>query len=89
MGIDLQALASHFPERRGEMLSTAGLRFERDPRLFALFAKDAQPCLVRQIPDGLKIGHHEEEGLRFDDKDRYGKPLMYTDSGISPCNSGF
>ena len=31
MGMDLEVLASHFRERRGEMLPTASLRFDRDP----------------------------------------------------------
>src|SRR5262249_46544338 len=30
MGLDLKVMASHFRERRGEVLSTATLRFDRD-----------------------------------------------------------
>ena len=53
MGIDLKVLASHFRERRGEFLATASLRFDRDQRLLAQFSADAEPCLVRPIPEGL------------------------------------
>jgi hypothetical protein len=78
MGIDLKILASNFRERRGELLSTASLRLDRDPRLLSLFSKDAIPCLVQPLPPGLKVGHHEDEGLKFDESDRYGEPLTFT-----------
>ncbi len=78
MGIDLKALASNFRERRGEILSTASLRFDRDMRLLSLFSKDAQPCLVQPLPKGIKVGHYEDDGLRFDENDRYGQPLTFT-----------
>lgn len=78
MGIDLKALASNFREHGGEMLSTASIRFDRDPRLLSLFSKDAQPCLVRPLPTGVKVGHYEDDGLKFDEKDRYGQPLTFT-----------
>lgn len=78
MGIDLKLLASNFRERRGELLSTASVRLDRDPRLFALFSKDATPPVVEPLPKGLKIGHYEDEGLRFDDKDRYRNDLTFT-----------
>lgn len=80
MGIDLQVLASHFRERRGELLATASLRFDRDQRLLAQFSIDAEPCLVHPLPEGLKVGHYEDEGLKFDEVDRYGKPLTFTTS---------
>ena len=82
MGIDLIALASNFRERRGEMLSTASLRFDRDHRILALFSKDAQPCRVLPLPEGLKVGRYEDAGLRYDDKDRYGNPLTFTTSDL-------
>lgn len=78
MGIDLKILASNFRERRGELLSTASLRLDRDPRLLSLFSKEATPCLVQSLPEGLKVGHYEDEGLKFDQNDRYGKPLTFT-----------
>jgi hypothetical protein len=78
MGIDLKALASNFRERREEMLATASLRFDRDSRLLSLLSKDAQPCLVLPMPFGLKVGHYEDGGLRWDDKDRYGESLTFT-----------
>ncbi len=78
MGVDLKILASQFRERRGEFLATASLRFDRDPRLLAQLAIDAEPCLVHPLPDGLKAGHYEDEGLKFDEVDRYGKPLTFT-----------
>ena len=78
MGIDLKVLASHFRERRSEYLATASLRFDRDSLLLAKLSPDADPCLVQPLPDGLKVGHYEEEGLRYDETDRYGNPLTYT-----------
>ena len=78
MGIDLKVLASHFRERNGEVLATASLRLERDPQLLSQLAIDSKPCLVRPLPHGLKVGHHEDEGLRFEDVDRYLKPLTFT-----------
>lgn len=78
MGIDLKVLASSFRERRGEFLATATLRFERDGVLFAQLARDAQPLLVELLPAGLKVGHYEDEGLRWDDTDPQGQPLTCT-----------
>src|SRR5688572_5358123 len=78
MGIDLQVMASSFRERRGELLPTATLRFDRDTRLFALLSLDATPCVVRPIPDGLQVGCYEDDGLRFTDVDRSGKRLTFT-----------
>ena len=78
MGIDLKVLASNLRERGGEFLATASLRFDRDQRLLAQFSLDAKPCIVRLLPEGLKVGHYEDEGLKFDDMDRYGKPLTFT-----------
>src|SRR5689334_15649782 len=80
MGIDLKIFASYFRERRGENLATASLRFDRDQRLLSQLTREADPCLVRTLPEGLKVGHYEDEGLRFDDADRYGKPLTWTTS---------
>src|SRR5262249_12106296 len=34
--------------------------------------------LVRPLPAGLKVGHYEDEGLRYDEVDRHGHPLTYT-----------
>jgi hypothetical protein len=78
MGIDLKILASHFREHRGEFLATATLRFDRDARLLAQLALDAQPCLVQPLPTGLKVGHYEDEGLKWDDVDRQGARLTFT-----------
>jgi hypothetical protein len=80
MGIDLQIFASNFREKGGEVLATASLRFDRDQRLLSQFAASASPCLVRPLPQGLKVGHYEDKGLTFDELDRYGKPLTYTTS---------
>jgi hypothetical protein len=78
MGLDLVALTSHFRERRGEMLPTATLRFDRDAALFAQLARDATPCLTHPLPDGLTVGIHEDAGLRFTAVDRYEQPLTCT-----------
>src|SRR5437868_1381468 len=78
MGIDLKILASHFREHRGEFLATASIRLDRDPRLLSLLSSDAVPRLVEPLPEGLKVGHYEDEGLRFDENDRYGKRLTFT-----------
>lgn len=78
MGIDLKVLASHFREHGGEILATASLRLERDHALFGQLAPSAVPCLVSPLPAGLRVGHFEDEGLRWDDADRYGSPLTFT-----------
>jgi hypothetical protein len=78
MGIDLKVLASHFREHRGELLATATLRLERDSALLTQLTPDAVPCLVRPLPAGLKVGHYEDEGLRWKEVDQYGKPLTFT-----------
>jgi hypothetical protein len=78
MGLDLTVMASHFRHRRGEMLPTAMLRFDRDDRLFSQLVADATPCLVRPLSDGLSVGVHEDAGLRFVTTDRYDRPLTYT-----------
>jgi hypothetical protein len=78
MGVDLEVMATHFRERRGELLPTATLRFDRDYRLFGQLGPQATPCLVRPIPEGLKVGRYEEEGLVFTAADRYGRPLTFT-----------
>lgn len=80
MGLDLKVMASHFRERRGEFLPTATLRFDRDAGLFAQLAWDATPCLVHPLPEGLRVGCYEDEGLRFTDVDRDGNRLTYTTS---------
>jgi hypothetical protein len=96
MGVDLKVLASHFRERRGEFLATATLRFDRDAGLFAQLTPGANPCLVQPLPAGLKVGHYEDDGLRWDEVDRHGEPLTFTTSaelrrlalpdGLSPWN---
>jgi hypothetical protein len=78
MGIDLEVLTSNFRERRGELLATAKLRFDRDRRLLAQLSREAVPCLVQPLPPGLKVGHFEDAGLRHDDHDRYGNGLTFT-----------
>jgi hypothetical protein len=81
MGIDLKVMASHFRERRDEFLPTAILRFERDVGLFARLTRDSVPCFVRPLPNGLKTGYYEDQGLMFTDVDRYGQPLTFTTPG--------
>src|SRR5262245_17563083 len=78
MGIDLKILASNFRERDGHLLATASIRADRDPRLLSIFSTQATACIVKPLPDGLTVGHDEDAGLRFDDKDRYGRPLTFT-----------
>lgn len=78
MGLDLTVMASHFRERRGEMIPTATVRFDRDTALFAQLAIDASPCLAHPLTDGLRVGVYEDTGLRFTDTDRYGHHLCYT-----------
>lgn len=78
MGLDLTVMASHYRERRGEMLPTAILRFDRDTALFAQLSAEATPSLVHPLPDGLTVGVYEDSGLRFTDTDRYGNPLYYS-----------
>jgi hypothetical protein len=78
MGIDLKLLASNFREHRGEMLATASLRLDREPGFLSLFSTEARPCVVQMLPNGMKVGHYEDDGLKFHEKDRYGQPLTYT-----------
>ena len=80
MGIDLRVLASHFREHRGEMLATAEIRLDRDPRLLSVFSKNAVPCIVQPIPEGLKVGQHTEKGLVYAENDSYGNRLTFTTS---------
>jgi hypothetical protein len=63
MGLDLTVMASHFRDRRGEMLPTATLRFDRDATLFAQLAADATPCLVRPLPEGCRWGAPRPRGF--------------------------
>jgi hypothetical protein len=78
MGIDLEVMASRFRERRGEFLPTATLRFDRDSGLFAQLDLRATPCLVRPIPETLKVGRYEDSGLVFTEVDRSGRRLTFT-----------
>jgi hypothetical protein len=78
MGIDLKVFASQFRERRGEFLATATLRLDRDAGLLSQLDPDAMPSLVQPLPEGLKVGHYEDEGLRYDATDGYGNPLTFT-----------
>jgi hypothetical protein len=81
MGIDLKVMASSFRERRGELLPTATLRFERDARLFCQLTPSSTPALARPLPAGLKIGVYEDEGLAWRETDRQGQPLTFTTPG--------
>ena len=97
MGIDLKVMASCFRERRGELLPTATLRFERDSGLFSKLSKDSVPCLVHPLPPDLKVGCYEDEGLVFKNEDRYGSLLtcitvadlarLEVPEGVSPWNN--
>jgi hypothetical protein len=78
MGIDLEVMASHFREHRGEFLPTATLRLDRDPRLLGQLDPGATPCLVQPLPDGFKVGRYEDQGLIQTATDAYGKPLTFT-----------
>jgi len=78
MGVDLKVLASSFREQRGEFLPTATLRFERDPMLFGRLSREADPCLVHPLPEGLKVGCYQDEGLTFTEVDHHGEPLTFT-----------
>ena len=78
MGFDLQFLATSFRDRGAESLSTASLRLERERSLLSQLTLESVPCLVQPLPADLKIGHYEDDGIRFDEYDRYGKPLTFT-----------
>ena len=54
MGIDLKILASNFRERPDRVLTTAAIRLDRNPRVLSLFSRNANPCIVQQMPDGLR-----------------------------------
>ncbi len=78
MGIDLKAMASYFREHRSEMLPTATVRFDRDPRLFSKLSRHVAPCLVQPLPPDLKVGCYEDNGLSYKQVDQYGAPLTFT-----------
>lgn len=78
MGLDLKVMASNFRERRGEILPTAVLRFDRDGVLFAQLARDADPCLVHPLPADIRVGCYEDAGLTYEQADRHGRPLTFT-----------
>jgi hypothetical protein len=96
MGLDLKVMTSHFRERRGEVLSTASLRFDRDEGIFAQLMPDAVPCLVYPIPPGVVLGCYEDKGLMYTATDGRGTQLTYTtpedlnrlrvDPGVAPWN---
>ena len=48
------------------------------PRQLSLLSEDAIPCLIQPLPDGLKVGHYEDDGLNFDATDRHGQALTLT-----------
>jgi hypothetical protein len=85
MGIDLEVMASHFRERRGELVPTATLRFDRDPRLLAQLDLQAIPCPVRSLPEGFRVGRYDEQGLVFTAVDRRGQPLTFTTPADLHC----
>ena len=64
MGIDLKVMASHFRERRGELLPTATLKFERDAKLFSQFASVAGPLPRRVESGGLRRRRADLQGHR-------------------------
>lgn len=68
----MKVMASYFRERRGELLPTATVRFERDAGLFSRLSQ-----LARPLPPGLKVGSYEDEGLVFTEVDRGGKSLTF------------
>src|SRR6059058_428169 len=78
MGVNLKVRASHFRERRGEFLATATLRLDQDAALLSQLAANATPCLVHPLPADLKVGHYEDEGLKYETEDRHGSPLTFT-----------
>ena len=80
MGLDLTAVASNFRERRGELLPTATLRFDRDSGLFEQLQVDSTPSLVHLLPEGLRVGLYEDHGLRYVEVDRLGNRLTWTTS---------
>src|SRR5262249_37539415 len=67
-------------ERRGEMLPTAKLRFDRDSGILSQLDRNATPCLVHSLPEGLKVGVYQDDGLTFTAADRSGQPLTFTTS---------
>lgn len=78
MGLDLKVMVSHFRERRGEMLPTAILRFDRDDGLFGQLRTDSTPTLVLPLPVGLTVGNYSDDGLQYVSADASGTPLTYT-----------
>jgi len=84
MGLDLKVLASHFRERRGEMLPTAMLRFDRDTAIFSQLTVETTPCIVHLLPDGLSVGLYTDEGLRYASVDQHNNRLTFTTPADPP-----
>src|SRR5689334_8985789 len=78
MGFDLKLLATHFRERPTEMFATASIRLDRDERLLSQLSMESIPRLVKLLPPDFKVGHHDDKGLRYDDKDGHGNALTFT-----------
>ncbi len=74
----MKVMASSFRERRDEFLPTATLRFDRDSGLFGQLTLEASPCIVHQLPNGLKVGSYEDNGLTFMEFDRHNQRLTFT-----------
>ena len=54
------------------------MRFDRDDGIFSQLTLEASPCLVRQLPHGLKVGCYDDSGLVFTEVDRHNNPLTCT-----------
>jgi len=52
MGLDLTVMASHFRKRRGELLPTATLRFDRDAAIFSQLAPKPPRASPTRSPMG-------------------------------------
>ena len=54
------------------------MRLDRDEAVFSQLASDATPRLVQLLPAELKVGHYEDDGLKYEAADRQGRPLTFT-----------
>jgi hypothetical protein len=90
MGVDLKVFSSQFRERRGEFLATATPRLDRDAALLPQLAPGAEPCPMHPLPEGWKVVHYGDDGLRYDVTDRHGDPLTFATPGrvAEPSRAG-
>ena len=65
-------------EEPGDIEAWLKMTADRGARLLAQLTPDAESCLTHPLPAGLKVAHHKDDGLRWDEADRQRRPLTFT-----------